>query len=182
MKKVLVALLALAFAVTANADVKTFKQLAFGGANVGVGNEPMPSYADTVLGVGTVTGEGSDWQFSIWDTGTDTLVQDVTLSYNFGWYDGYGYGAGESFFDAAEGSSVALRLWNDSNSSVATYYLDTQAFVLPTLSATPGPTDADVAFDFTGSTWVAVPEPATIGLFGLGALSAWILRRSKKQA
>lgn len=29
-------------------------------------------------------------------------------------------------------------------------------------------------------TTVAVPEPATIGLFGLGALSAWFIRRSKR--
>ena len=28
--------------------------------------------------------------------------------------------------------------------------------------------------------WQAVPEPATIGLFGLGALGAWFIRRSKK--
>lgn len=27
-----------------------------------------------------------------------------------------------------------------------------------------------------------VPEPATIGLFGLGALSAWVIRRNKMQA
>ena len=39
-------------------------------------------------------------------------------------------------------------------------------------------------FDASGSGLVdVVPEPATIGLFGLGALSAWILRRNKaKQA
>ena len=30
--------------------------------------------------------------------------------------------------------------------------------------------------------WQAVPEPATVGLFGLGALGAWFIRRSKKQA
>lgn len=32
------------------------------------------------------------------------------------------------------------------------------------------------------NTIVAVPEPATIGLFGLGALGAWIIRRRKWQS
>jgi hypothetical protein len=32
------------------------------------------------------------------------------------------------------------------------------------------------------STYTVVPEPATIGLFGLGALSAWIVRRNKMKA
>jgi hypothetical protein len=31
-------------------------------------------------------------------------------------------------------------------------------------------------------TITVVPEPATIGLFGLGALSAWIIRRNKQKA
>jgi hypothetical protein len=40
----------------------------------------------------------------------------------------------------------------------------------------------------SGTPWVGangttvVPEPATIGLFGLGALSAWIIRRNKAKA
>jgi hypothetical protein len=34
----------------------------------------------------------------------------------------------------------------------------------------------------TTSSVTVVPEPATIGLFGLGALSAWFIRRSKKVA
>lgn len=32
------------------------------------------------------------------------------------------------------------------------------------------------------STVTVVPEPATVGLFGLGALSAWIIRRNKAKA
>jgi len=34
----------------------------------------------------------------------------------------------------------------------------------------------------TVSTITVVPEPATVGLFGLGALSAWIIRRNKQKA
>jgi hypothetical protein len=32
----------------------------------------------------------------------------------------------------------------------------------------------------SGTTITVIPEPATIGLFGLGALSVWFIRRSKK--
>jgi hypothetical protein len=39
-----------------------------------------------------------------------------------------------------------------------------------------------ISGDFGSSTYTVVPEPATIGLFGLGALSAWIVRRNKIKA
>jgi hypothetical protein len=44
---------------------------------------------------------------------------------------------------------------------------------------------SDPAFSTFGpvdTQYTVVPEPATIGLFGLGALSAWIIRRNKAKA
>lgn len=37
------------------------------------------------------------------------------------------------------------------------------------------------AIDFGPTVSQVIPEPATLGLFGLGALGAWVLRRSKSQ-
>ena len=41
---------------------------------------------------------------------------------------------------------------------------------------------ATAILDAGGTAMNVVPEPATIGLFGLGALSAWIVRRNKLKA
>ena len=64
--------------------------------------------------------------------------------------------------------------------------LDSTPYILQDVDAPVGAVDLDIdqtaQLDFSGSSWQVVPEPATIGLFGLGALSAWILRRNKMKA
>jgi hypothetical protein len=52
----------------------------------------------------------------------------------------------------------------------------------PILAGTEPPSTASVFAPGSVSTITVVPEPATIGLFGLGALSAWIIRRNKAKA
>ncbi len=132
-------------------------------AYVGVGNEPTPSYAATVLGIGTVPCEGSEWQISIWDVGTDSLVEDLTPDYNLGWYDGYGYYIGSFSFDALEGNEVVMRIWNAVDKSDATCFLDSQPLTLPDLGLDPPPQANNVQFDFTGSLWaVTLLSPGLI--------------------
>ena len=60
----------------------------------------------------------------------------------------------------------------------------TRAVVVDAASFTLGNSDPrEYTIASINNSWVTVvPEPATIGLFGLGALSAWIIRRNKLQA
>lgn len=63
-------------------------------------------------------------------------------------------------------------------------FLITQITGPITAGATPAnPTPSQFGYGSLSTVTVyAIPEPATVGLFGLGALSAWFIRRNKKQA
>ena len=89
-------------------------------------------------------------------------------------------------FNADEGAFVTMVLYNGPtddglpSSGETGWKLVSNPTTLTT--GLDAPPTSDITFDFTGSTWVPVPEPATVGLFGLGALSAWIIRRNKMKA
>jgi hypothetical protein len=96
-------------------------------------------------------------QFS--SDGAEIYTDDTTYTYDYGY--------------------IFARIWNTDG----TYYYE--SLVIDCLDYTGVPdtiTDAGIlaATDFVTTNIEAVPEPATIGLFGLGALSAWFIRRSKK--
>jgi hypothetical protein len=59
-------------------------------------------------------------------------------------------------------------------------YLSSVVLALPDAPEVAGPTDINVNFDFTGQTWQAIPEPATVLLFGIGGMGAWLLRRRQQ--
>ena len=79
-------------------------------------------------------------------------------------------------FNSTYGGDVA-------NVVAGTYYDVTSMFgTLTDLNTSPVPTADTFVTSNLQTTSQVVPEPATIGLFGLGALSAWIIRRNKLQA
>ncbi len=91
-------------------------------------------------------------------------------------------------FSATEEDDVVLRLYNNANAGMATFFIDSQTLSLLDLNPTDDPTyipglnDLNVDFNFSGQSWQAVPEPATALLFGIGGLGAFIVRRNKKKA
>lgn len=130
---------------------------------------------------GEVNGNGAGWWVEVYNV-TDNASTGGNTSASLGWVSGYGYAVNTfSFGPATEGDSVALRLWNNSNPLAATYRIDSATLSLPNLiDANPvNPGDTDVTFNMTGSTWQAVPEPATALLFAIGGFGAWLVRRNK---
>ena len=121
-------------------------------------------------------GTGAGWYMEV--IGGNTTGGNTTSA--LGFYSEVFYLSQGFNFNADEGASVVLKLWDNAVPASAGWYIESTASTLATGLVAP-PTTA-VGFDFTGQNWVAVPEPATIGLFGLGALSAWIVRRNKLQA
>jgi opacity protein-like surface antigen len=108
-----------------------------------------------------------------------------SLNTSWGNFDsGAGVEYENSLFGANLNSGYLFsRVWNVEG----TYYYQSSSIAPthPEYSATDGSTliTADLLTGTTNTTGIqAVPEPATVGLFGLGALSAWIVRRNKMQA
>ena len=163
MKKVLLGMTALMLVVAVQADLV---------------NRTWSSqyvYANVPLGVPAAS-DGYGWQTDIALTGTAlgaaTLAPNAGTSVNLGWYVGNGYYVGGFQFDAVEQESVVMRIFDGTVN-----YLDSQPIVLADIEGTPGPNDFDVTFDFTGSEWVAIPEPATIGLMGIAGIGMFLARR-----
>jgi len=176
MKKVLVLIAVAAFAMMAQADLITrdWTLVTLGGSFGGAGSE-MPSYQTAVLSVPTTSYDGAGWQVDLINLSTASTTASVTA--NNGWFDGYGYWISGTSFNTLEANSMVLRLWN----STKTYKLDSQVLVLPDLVDPIAIGSTDVTFNFTSSTWQPViPEPATVGMLGLGALVAMALRRGKR--
>lgn len=87
------------------------------------------------------------------------------------------------------GQAIFTRIYNNSNWMDATYQADVGFTTINWPSATP-PSPANTYYYNigvvsgglvgSGGSWYAVPEPATMGLFGLGAIGTWLIRRKKK--
>lgn len=125
------------------------------GAFTTAGEYDLSTLSETVLKTG-VTGANS-----LWNLGSEEYAGDYTGGSFFTRIFQDTGAAGEYFLDIPMGDG-ANYVYDPL--SPATVYNSNVA---------PG-----------GITWVGsngtVPEPATVGLFGLGALSAWFIRRSKK--
>jgi hypothetical protein len=176
MKKALALIALVAFAVSAQADLVSrswASQIVYAYPSF----NPSPS-----------NGDGAGWLIEIALSGSQPLTTLTTgaseIDTTYGWYDGYGYTIAGFNFDAMEGDNVVMRIYNATTKGAASHYLDSSAFLLGDYEIA-SPDDLKVTFNFgtyaspTGA-WQVIPEPATIGLFGIGAVGAWMLRRSKK--
>lgn len=96
------------------------------------------------------------------------------------------YGTGGYILDnaifgiAKDLDQVQLVMYDNADKSLASMYLSSVVLALPDAPEVAGPTDINVNFDFTGQTWQAIPEPATVLLFGIGGMGAWLLRRRQQ--
>lgn len=96
-----------------------------------------------------------------------------------GEYGGYMQDIG-TFGAATDLDNVQMVLYNNADKNLATWYITSLALALPDAPDTPDPDAVKVTFDFTGQTWQAIPEPATVLLFGIGGMGAWLLRRRQQ--
>lgn len=170
MKKILMAVAVLAVAGLVQADLLTWNsQFLYTGVNPAPGTSPSGDGVD-----------GYGWQTDIALAGSlvtaPSLIPDAGTAANYGWYDGSGYYVGGFQFTAEDVQDVVMRIFSDNG-----YALDSQVLSLPDLPGNPGPGETNVQFDFTGSTWVAVPEPATIGLMGIAGLGLFLARRKARR-
>ena len=170
MKKVLLATTALMMVVAAQAALIDRDWSALG------------LYVTPSFEIPEVSYDGVGWDIAIGAAGSaplDVLVGNAQVVDSYGWYDGFGYSVPGFNFVVQEGQDVVMRLFNDVPAGSQTHYLDSQAFSLPDLDDANPPSGAqlEVAFDFTGSTWQAIPEPATIGLMGIAGLGMFLARR-----
>jgi hypothetical protein len=127
-------------------------------------------FANVALGTPS-DGDGAGWYAQV--IGGNTTGGNTSAT--FGWSTGFGYYINSFAFNADEGASVSMVLWDSATSGIG-HYLQSAAVPLPTgLLAPP----SEVSFNFSGSTWQAVPEPATALLFAIGGFGAWLIRRNK---
>ena len=82
-----------------------------------------------------------------------------------------------------EGTDVHYRVYNNTEAAGATYMIESPVYTLQDVDnpVPPGALDIDQgagkAFDFTGATWVAVPEPATFGMMAVAGLGLFLARK-----
>jgi hypothetical protein len=128
--------------------------------------------------------DGAGWWVEVFNQTDDAATSGNTTA-TLGWADGFGYVVNTfTFGPATEADSVLLRLYNNANPFAATHYIDSATQILADLDdlLPPSPGATDVTFNFSSSSWQAVPEPATAMLFSVGGMGAWMLRRRKQQA
>jgi hypothetical protein len=142
----------------------------------------MPIYAHAPFETNLATpvywpeeGEGVGWQIDIALFGSQALspplVENAGTAANYGWYDGYGFAIAGFSFNAFEGETVVMRIFDATNKGAATAYLDSLPLTLPDITDPPPPGAFDVTFEFE-----AVPEPSTVGLMGLAGLGLFLCR------
>ena len=159
MKKLMIVMLAVATAVAVQADLRTYNSLFTGVDSVAPG------------GTGAV-GEGFGWAVSVT---SDTLgVVQETGADNFGWNTGFGYTINTFSFTVEELDSVTLTMYDAPTSGGAGNFIVSAPIVVADLTDPIAPGSNEYTFDFSGSTWEAIPEPATIGLMGIAGLGMFL--------
>jgi hypothetical protein len=147
-----------------------------------------PNIAPPLLGT-EVDGDGAGWWVEVSNV-TDhvTVIASVDyLPFGYSSFDG-GYMLGDAVYLqipvlTTEGDSFQISLWNNANKGLATMVVMSQVYTTSDIvDGIPGIGDLDVTVSWSGSVWQAVPEPATMGLFGLGAIGTFLIRRKKRTA
>jgi len=131
-------------------------------------------------------GDGAGWYATIYNS-TDVAEVSGGTANTLGWATGFGYVVNDFNFDATEADSVVLRLYNNTvGSSAGVYsYIDSDIIVLSDIADDVNPplsTEVTVSFDMSGSSWQAVPEPATAMLLALGGGLAWLVRLRQRSS
>lgn len=144
----------------------------------------VPTLADELLLTGISTTPGLEY-----------LLNSTTTTSAGG---GFAIGSGLPYVDADVGDVninsgyFFTRIFDSSSPENGTFYYAQGGITGPVLENSGNPPDptktySDSVFSATtlgqtNNAYTVVPEPATIGLFGLGALSTWIVRRNKRKA
>jgi hypothetical protein len=133
--------------------------------DIGGGNDPA---------IGAVT-----WAAELLRVSDDTVLETTSIL----GYQGPGVGyfvQGLVTDPIVEGTTVYMTLYNNIDANSATYFMESAPYDLQDLD-NPWSSPADqVNIDFSGSSWVAVPEPATIGLMGIAGIGMFLARRKAR--
>jgi hypothetical protein len=202
MKKTLVALAIVAIAGVSQADLFVSLSAGFGisgpAANGGIVENTSGVDANTVV-MQLINGGGNGLDFGAdmaWDSGTtftmegnDTLIGSLS-AVTSGGGDYADWGSTINGNIGGNGTAWAADTWIVVSGIEDGGWTYTQAITLADADYSDPKTLSEIAFfDNAGaggaasnSMLVSVPEPATIGLFGIGGLGAWLLRRKAKKA
>jgi len=174
MKKILMAVAVLALAGAVQAELLTWTSLSQPNTD-----GQIAAYA----GHGGTDYDGYGWSGGVVLSGSAGTLLPVAaatgVGVNGGWYDGYGYAIAGFGFEANEADTVVFRLYDNADVSLATMFVESQPYALPTIPQRPVPTGAaDLTFTFgPNAQWQTIPEPATIGLMGIAGMGLFLARR-----
>lgn len=175
MKKLMVAMVAvLTVASVAKADLLPWDWATETGTKV-------PTVAPTGS---PVFGNGTGWFVEVISLTDDPVLDsraDATTA--AGWLPFTvppAYSINSFNFTATDEDSIAMRLYDASSIGGASWFIDSIATVLPD-NPDQAPPTTPIAFDFTGQSWQAIPEPATIGLMGIAGLGMFLARKKTRR-
>ncbi len=148
-----------------------------------VSAQDMWSYAiqfTTAPELASESGSGAGWYIALLNAADDSELDSTSVFSNgSGTFNILPY----STVAITEGLDVFYRIYNNASvPSVPYWQIDSAIATLQDLEGGFLPGANNVTLSFSGSEWVAVPEPATALLFGIGGMSAFIIRRNKKKA
>jgi hypothetical protein len=176
MKIKLIIVAMLSFATVSHAGLMSWYSDSFGDPNT-VTIDGVTAVDDWYVGLYTT--DDTIWSGTQLDLYTD-LVASTTLDVIFTPSFTAGMVTTYQDLDIADDIEVFTVIFNSDSLDTATAYIVVDATTFNSGSASGTDTAIDYRLTSINGTWQSVPEPATIGLFGLGALSAWFIRRSKK--
>ena len=175
MKKIVLMALAVATAVAVQADLRQYTIFGVGGspAPIVIGNDGV---ADGAFPSAPADGSNALAEYG-WINLTTDVETIAPAGGGAGWFGALGgYVVGGFAVTDQETQSIAVRYYNEAKS----YFIDSQPIVLPDLTDPIAPGADELGVDFSGQNWVAVPEPATIGLMGIAGLGLYLSRRKRR--
>ena len=129
-------------------------------------------------------GDGAGYLVDLVNTAADTTFDSTSVVAN---------NAGQLFIlgwkVAAPGieelTDVKYRIYNAADVASASHYMDSAIFNLQAVSLPVGATalnvDQSAELSFAAQPWVAIPEPATLGLMGIAGLGMFLARKKARR-
>ena len=126
-------------------------------------------------------GAGTGWYVALMDNNNVELASTIVEINNAGSL----YILAWDTPDLEELTEVHYRVYNTdaAGGAGATYKIDSSSYVLQDVTDPVGPTDLQIPqgpgenLDFTGQTWVAIPEPATFGMMAVAGFGLFLARK-----